>query len=450
MPSPSTVFAQGNPQPLKWLLIKEWRELWTARAWWLMLAVSGPVVGLSFINAVQLYAEASGFNGTSEGVGEAFSPLVGVWAPTFSSYALLATFIFPFVVIRLVGGDRQSGALKLELQQGIPPIARMGAKALVLLAGWMVTMVPVALALALWKSYGGSIYEPEVATVLIGHVLNAGLTVALGSAAAALSDHPSTAAIITLSVTVGTWVVSFLAALHGGVWDRIAAFTPPALVAQFQHGLIRLDVTFAALTLAALGLVISAIWIRLGVPTRRRAGETAAALAVAGVAVAACTLLRPSWDMAENRQNSFSRSDEAALAAIARPLHIEAHFAAEDARRTELERMALSKLRRVMPHLTVQYVARTSVGLFEQNTEHYGEIIYTLGGKQATSRIVSADGVLETIYELAGVTPPDVGGEAVFRGHPLAVPPRHAGTVFYGVWLAVVTAGAFVRYRRMA
>jgi hypothetical protein len=414
-----------------------------------MLAASGPVVGLSFINAVQLYAEASGFNGTAEGVGEAFSPLVGVWAPTFCSYALNATFLFPFVVIRLVGGDRQSGSLKLELQQGISPMARMLAKALVLLAAWMVAMVPIALAIALWKSYGGSVYAPEVVTVFIGHVLNAGLTVALGSAAASLADHPSTAAIITLSVTVGTWVISFIAALKAGVWDRIAAFTPPALVAQFQHGLMRLDVTMSALVLIALGLAIAAIWIRLGVATRRRALETVAALAVAGAAIAVCTLLRSSWDLAENRQNSFSQADEAALASITTPLHIEAHFAAEDARRGELERMALSKLRRVMPRLTVQYVARTSVGLFEQNTEHYGEINYTLGDKHATSRIVSADGVLETIYELAGVTPPDIGEEEVFRGHPLAVPPRYAGTVFYGGWLAAVAVAGVIRYRRM-
>ena len=70
--------------PLGWLLAKEWRELWSARAWWLMLLAAGPLVGLSFINSVQQYAELSGLNGTAEGVGEAFSPLVGVWAPTFS------------------------------------------------------------------------------------------------------------------------------------------------------------------------------------------------------------------------------------------------------------------------------------------------------------------------------------------------------------------------------
>ena len=51
--------------------------------------------------------------------------------------------------------------------------------------------------------------------------------------------------------------------------------------------------------------------------------------------------------------------------------------------------------------------------------------------------MTTAEGVLETVYALAGVVPPVENGE-VFRGHPLAVPPRGAATVFYGIWPALV------------
>src|SRR6478735_6723484 len=115
--------------PYFWLLRKEWHELLASRAWWIMLALIGPLVGVSFISAVRTYAELSGLNGTSAGVGEAFSPLIGVWAPTFSACELAAAFLFPFVAIRVVGGDRQSGALKLEAQQPISPFWRVAAKA---------------------------------------------------------------------------------------------------------------------------------------------------------------------------------------------------------------------------------------------------------------------------------------------------------------------------------
>ena len=93
-----------------------------SRAWWVLLLAMGPLVGVSFISAVRTYAEVSGLNGTSAGVGEALSPLIGVWAPTFSACELAAVFLLPFVAIRLVAGDRQSGALKLELQQGMSAV----------------------------------------------------------------------------------------------------------------------------------------------------------------------------------------------------------------------------------------------------------------------------------------------------------------------------------------
>jgi MYXO-CTERM domain-containing protein len=148
--------------------------------------------------------------------------------------------------------------------------------------------------------------------------------------------------------------------------------------------------------------------------------------------------------------NSFSQPDEARLEHIREPLRIEAHLAAEDPRRVDLERQALSKLRRVLPRVQVQYIANTSTGLFEQTSQHYGEIWYDLGGRRAMSRMTTAEGVLETIYSLAGVTPPAENGDVVFRGHPLAVPPKGAATVFYGIWPAAIVAGLFFVRRRRA
>jgi hypothetical protein len=429
---------------LTWLLEKEWRELVASRSWWVMLLVMGPLVGVSFISAVRTYAEASGLNGTAAGVGEAFSPLVGIWAPTFSACEVAAAFMLPFVAIRLVAGDRQSGALKIELQHPMSPLARMAAKAAVLFAGWIVASLAPLVAVVLWKSYGGTLYVPELTMVLAGHLLNAGLTIALAAAAASLTDHPSTAAILTLSVTVGTWIVNFVAAVQGGVWERAAGYTPTAMVAEFQHGLVRLDVVLVALTLIATGLTLASIWMRLGVQVRRRVYESIALGGVAAAFAFACLFVTPSWDVSESRSNSFAEADEAALRTIRAPLRIEAHLAPEDPRRADLEQRALSKLRRVMPKVQVQYVSATSIGLFEQTAAHYGEIWYDLGGRKTMSRLTTAEGVLETIYDLAGVVAPAENDENMFRGHPLAVPPRGAAAVFYGIWPALVVAGGFL------
>ena len=440
----------GDGSAWVWLLVKEWRELVSSRAWWILLLVIGPLVGVSFISAVRTYAEASGLGGTSAGVGEAFSPLVGIWGPTFSACEIAAAFLLPFVAIRLVAGDKQSGASRLELQHAMPSFARVLAKALVLVAGWLIAMFPTCLAIALWKSYGGSLYAPELGSVVAGHILNAGLTIALAAAAAAVTEHPSTAAIVTLTVTVGTWIVNFFAAVQGGVWERVAAYTPTAMVAGFQHGLVGLSVVLIAMTLVVAGLGIAAVWLRLGLAVRRRAYESAAIVAIGASAMVAFSLVRTTWDLSEARLNSFPRPDEQALARIHEPLRIVVHLAPEDPRRSDLESRALSKLRRSMRNVDVDYVSSTSIGLFEQTSEHYGEIEYTLGGRKAIGRATTAEGVLETIYSLAGVTP---GGETeadIFRGHPLAVPPRYAAVVFYTVWPAAIGIIGFLIRRRNA
>jgi ABC-2 type transport system permease protein len=432
-----------------WLLNKECRELIVSRAWWVLLLLMGPLVGMSFIGSVQTFAEVSGLNGGSAGVGEALSPLIGVWAPTFSACELAAVFLLPFVAIRLVSGDRESGALKLELQQGISAFARMSAKAIVLLGGWIVAMLPPLSAILLWRSYGGSVYGPELMTLTIGHVLNAGLTIGLAAAMASFAEHHSTAAILTLSVTIGTWIVSFLGSVQGGWWERAAGYTPAAMVAEFQHGLVRLDVVFIALILTVTGLALAAIWMRLGIHVRQRVYESAAIGVLAAGAIFACSFLSANWDTSESRGNSFPEPDERALKQIQAPLLIEVHLAPEDPRRVDLEGHVLSKLRRIMPKLQVRYIAATSIGLFEQTNAGYGEIWYELGGRKIMTRATTAESALEAIYSLAQVAPPAEADEPVFRGHPLAVAPIGASSIFYLVWPALFLISAMLARRSL-
>jgi hypothetical protein len=433
-----------------WLLQKEWRELIVSRSWWVLVIAMGPLAGMSFISAMRTYAEVSGLNGTAAGVGEALQPLIGVWAPTFSACELAAVFLLPFVAIRVVAGDRQSGALKLELQRGMPAFARITAKAIVLLAGWALAMLPPLTAIGLWKSYGGPVYAPELLALTAGHLLNAGLTIALAAAMAALTEHPSTAAILTLGFTVGTWIVNFFAAVQGGIWERVAAYTPAAMVADYQHGLVTFDSVLVGTFLVLAGLGFAAIWTRLGIAVKRRIYESAGLAVATAAAIFASTFVHASWDLSEARANSLPESDERALRQIHAPLRIEVHLAQEDPRRADLEHRALSKLRRVKPDVRIDYKASTSIGLFEQTSEHYGEIWYWLGGRSTMSRVTTAEGVLEAIYSLSGTTPVEDTTEPVFRGHPLAAAPRGAGTMFYVIWPAVILITGLIIRRRLA
>jgi hypothetical protein len=182
---------------------------------------------------------------------------------------------------------------------------------------------------------------------------------------------------------------------------------------------------------------------------RRRALESVAIIGVAAVLGFGASFAQSSWDISENERNSFDEADEALLEKIVAPLKIEAHLAPEDPRRFDLEHQTLAKLRRTMRHLRIEYVAGSSTGLFEQADVHYGEIWYDLGGKRAVGRSATTDGVLDAIYELAGMQPPQEG-EAGHRGHPLAAEPAGAAALFYVIWpLTVLGLGLLLNRRRL-
>src|SRR6185369_390773 len=141
--------------------------------------------------------------------------------------------------------------------------------------------------------------------------------------------------------------------------------------------------------------------------------------------------VRASWDVSENRQNSFPRVDESTLARIREPLRITVYLAAEDPRLTDLERGVLSKLRRTMRDVTVTYAARGRSGLFERPQDHYGEVWYELAGKRAMLRSTTEPIVLETIYQLAGRAPPAPVAERAYPGYPLAARANHPVLIFF-------------------
>ena len=145
----------------RWLLRNEWRELMASRSWWVMFVLAGPLVGVSFISAVRAYGEASGVGGTAAGLADALWPLDGVLVPTLSAYEIVALFLLPFVAIRVAAGGRQSGALKLELQQPMSAAAMMGARALVLCAGWCLASLPPASPSCCGRSMAAACMPPK-------------------------------------------------------------------------------------------------------------------------------------------------------------------------------------------------------------------------------------------------------------------------------------------------
>ncbi|HEX7830423.1 MAG TPA: ABC transporter permease, partial [Thermoanaerobaculia bacterium] len=209
-----------------------------------------------------------------------------------------------------------------------------------------------------------------------------------------------------------------------------------AMLRQFERGLVGFNVVSASLMLSIALLAIAAVCLDL----RRRTRVLRAAIAVIVVVIAVLAVTRAagSADVSEDRRNSFSRADEQLLRRIDVPVTIRMHLAAEDPRANDYERNVLTKLRRTLRDLRVEYPYAGRSGLFE-NDELYGTIVYRIGKKEASSRSTTEEIVLDDLETLAGLTPPE-RGTAEYPGYPLNASPRGAATLFYVVWPLLIAA----------
>lgn len=434
---------------LWWLVRKEARELLASRATWLLATVIGPLVGHAFLTAARTYVEVSGTDGATAALAQAISPLDGLVVPTFGAYGLVATLLLPFVAIRLISAEKESGAWAL-LVQGRTRVAWMVlVKAKVLMAAWMLAGLPGLLALGLWQQSGGHLHGAELLVVLLGHLLHGAVVMAVAFLAAALTDSAASAAVVTLGVTLGTWALDFVAQVQGGVAQRLARFTPESALRVFEQGELSASTVAVSLVLVLAALTLTVVALEPGWRWARRGRWAAAVLVGAVVGSLGAANLRGSADYSEDRRNSFAPEDEQALRALRGPIVVTAHLAPEDPRLVDLQRSVLHKLERIVP---VQLVttATTSTGLFERPADGYGDVWYAWNGRQRMTRSTTVPIVLETVYDLTGITPPANRAAATYPGYPHRTVPQGAAWWFYLIWplcLLIVPLWSRVRAR---
>ena len=114
MPSPEPPWTRDPP--LWPLFAKELREITNGRGLWTLLLLACPLIGYSYFQSVSLYGEASASAEHSPTLATNLSPLDGILVPTFGAFYVAVTLLFPFVAIRALGEEKQSGALRLLVQ----------------------------------------------------------------------------------------------------------------------------------------------------------------------------------------------------------------------------------------------------------------------------------------------------------------------------------------------
>lgn len=398
----------------------ELRQLLAGRAWLGLALILSVLVGSTFAQAVGIFSEGSRSALSSPDLAQGLNPFDGILVPTFGSAYLVATLLLPFVAIRQIGQDRESGALKLLLGLGCSPLRIVMRKFLVLALTWTAFLaVPLSAAL-LWMRSGGHVHGIELAGLWLGHLLYGLAVIALALLAGSLGRSAATASLLVLAATLGSWVLDFEGAAGGGWLSRLAPLSLTQALRPLERGLLPLGHLLAWPSLVVVLLGLAACWMHPGRSMVRKVLPSIVGIAVVLAVFMTVPRLRRSWDLTEDRRHSFPLAVERALARVPGHLDIEVRLDAEDPRWMDLDRGILHRLQRVVPHSrVVRTIATATFGRTGQaSDDRYGEVIYRYQGREDMSRSTSSEEILPLIYALTGTPPPAEGPEFAYPGYP--------------------------------
>lgn len=424
---------------------KELRELFLGRAFWPLLFFLSLLAGASFRQALSLYGEASRAAITAPELGRGLSPFDGILVPTFGSLYLASTLLWPFVAIRQLGGDLQSGAMKLWLQLPVPRRSVLTAKLIALGGGWALVLLVPSSAMAHWLAMGGQLAGAELLGLLAGHTLYAAVVVSLALLATAWTESVATASLFVLAATLGSWALDFASAGQEGLLARLGAVSLTGVIRPWEGGLFLARQLLSWLLVCAGVLAATLVGLDHELSLRARVVRALALGLAVVLLVTAAGTLRYSRDLTENRRNSFAPEEEAALSRLGEKLQIDVFLRPEDPRHQDFERAVLSKLRRAVPRIEVRMSAEGGGRFGPGDDGRYGEVVYSYAGRSDVSRSTSPREVLPMIWALSGVRP-GAASPSTYPGYPLVPDDRWSAAWFYGILPALVAAGAAGRW----
>lgn len=415
------------------LVLHELRNVVSGRAFWATMLALALLVGYSFVQAVDLYSQGSKSALEFPELARGMVPLEGIFVPTLGAFYLATTLLLPFIAIRAIAQDKETGALKLLLQMPFTPAWLVTTKVAAIAIALIALFLPSLSFVPIWLYMGGHVHGPEVFNLVGGHVLYALDVVGIAFLAAALSESLSTAAIFALAFTLAFWVLDFAATASGGLLQWLSFYSLTGALRQFEQGLFSLPCTLGMMLAAVSLFALTTAWLPTGTAVKDKLLVSLVILLLFLLGVFGSSRARVYIDVTENRRNSFNPADEAALRSMQSPLYVWIYLSPEDSRLKEMEANVLGKLRRTVPRLEIRYQDTSQRGLFSSvPDERYGLIIYEYEGRRVESRSNSPREILPILHELSG-TKVKPEREPDYHGYPLVADATGYAAWFYGI-----------------
>lgn len=400
------------------LLKRELGILLKAPATWLILALASLLVGHGFVLALDLFAAASRSAQGQQLMRRELDPLLGIVRPTLGGLQLAGALLLPVVAARPLAMEKERRSYAaLALRVG----STQRVVAAKLLAAWVCAalflVAPLVLLLAFYCA-GGHLWFAEVATALGGYALFTVLVATISVAAAAATSSFAQAAVLGMLVSLTSWAIDASEGFSALAWlARLGSLSISTQLARFEQGVFSLGgATWMACAIAASTL------IALNQGRLERGWRVPVLSWAALLAALPCCALLGAWqqatDFTESKRMSLPQEAEAALRARREPLRLTLWLERDDARRTQLERDVLAKLRLARPDLEVEAPLddpERTTGL--QHGEDYGWIEIHAGTAMRRTRSTSRKEVTTLVFEALGVPLPS-WSQSAYPGFP--------------------------------
>lgn len=418
---------------------------------WIQAALSALLVGHGFVLAIDIFSAGSRSATANVLMARELDPLLGIVRPTLGGLYLSLSLLGGIVAARVMAVEKERGTLTAWLLETSSPWRVLLTKYVAALAAVSVQLIVPLVLFSVWAAGGGHLAVGETSVSVLAYVVYAALIAALGVAAACWTATLAQASTIVLVTVATSWAIDAADGFAALAWlGRLGNWSVTPHLAAFEHGIV--DVGGAAWLLALTGglLALGRVGMLPALTLQTRAMRSAVVALATLIAVAATSHIHRLFDASESRRNSLPAD---VAAALPRPLELEIMLDRDDARRQQMERDVLTKLRIAAPdvRLVTPLDERAAPSELEQQ-EGYGTIIVRVPGGERETYSTSRKELVTLAFEAAGVTrPPWIDVE--YPGYPHVIEGSHrtavASAAYGALPLGLGVIGSFVvRNRR--
>jgi ABC-2 type transport system permease protein len=187
-----------------------------------------------------------------------------VLSPLFGSMGVFVILVAPFLSMRLFAEEKRARTFELLLTAPVRPFEivlgkYLAALALLLVALSLVALFPLLLSFHAGGLQGGAGVEWQtVGTALLGLFLLGAMALSLGMFVSALTESVIVAALVSLLLLLGLWVVTiFTIGVEGPVRELTSALSASEHLASFLSGRIEAKDVVYYLSFVVLGLYLT-------------------------------------------------------------------------------------------------------------------------------------------------------------------------------------------------